>query len=120
MKQNVIKQNLLLLIVLIFVLGITTNFPAKDKMQFSKTQVANLIEGIKSENNGLKMHSIYLAGKYKVEEAADEIINQLQGSEDIDQRRKMISALTEIMDTTNNYKLSELEKQNRLIQTRGE
>jgi len=42
----------------------------------------NLITGIQSENDGLKRSSIYFAGKYRIAEVENILINQLQKEED--------------------------------------
>ena len=42
----------------------------------------NLIAGIQSENDGLKRSSIYFAGKYRIAEVENILINQLQKEED--------------------------------------
>ena len=41
----------------------------------------NLIAGIQSENDGLKRSSIYFAGKYRIAEVENILINQLQKEE---------------------------------------
>jgi len=38
----------------------------------------NLIAGIQSENNGLKRSSIYFAGKYRIAEVENVLVNQLE------------------------------------------
>ena len=43
----------------------------------NKYALENLIEGIKSDNNGVKRSSIYFAGKYRIAEAEDVLIEQL-------------------------------------------
>jgi len=42
----------------------------------------NLIAGIHSDNLGIKRSSIYFAGKYKIAETEDELMNQLKREED--------------------------------------
>jgi len=42
----------------------------------------NLITGIQSENDGLKRSSIYFAGKYRIAEVENILINQLQKEDD--------------------------------------
>lgn len=43
--------------------------------------VENLINGISSENEGLQRTSIYFAGKYKVQEAVPELVNQFRNND---------------------------------------
>lgn len=44
--------------------------------------IQNLIQGIKSNNLGLKRSAIYYAGKYKIEEAVEVIIEELKSIND--------------------------------------
>ena len=44
----------------------------------NKYALENLIEGIKSDNNGVKRSSIYFAGKYRIAEAEETLIEQLR------------------------------------------
>jgi HEAT repeat protein len=46
----------------------------------------NLLEGINSENNGVKRSSIYFAGKYKIAEAEETLIAQLKREQDPDNK----------------------------------
>lgn len=47
-----------------------------------KNAIASLVTGIKSDNMGLKRNCIYFAGKYKVAEAMDALIVELEKTED--------------------------------------
>lgn len=44
----------------------------------NKYALENLLEGIKSDNNGVKRSSIYFAGKYRIAEAEETLIEQLK------------------------------------------
>lgn len=55
-----------------------------DKIELPKEAVANLLLGIQSDNYGLKTSSIYFAGKYKVIEAAQKLIKEINNSNDDD------------------------------------
>lgn len=68
--------------VLVLVLGLllTNNLLAQNTLaEFTKNKYAldNLIMGIHSENEGVRKSAIYFAGKYKVVETAQELIDQL-------------------------------------------
>lgn len=72
--------------VLILVIGLTLTsslFAQNTLAEFTKNEYAleNLINGIHSENEGVRKSSIYFAGKYKVNEAAQDLINQLRSEE---------------------------------------
>jgi HEAT repeat protein len=43
-----------------------------------KRMIGNLLNGINSDNEGLKRSAIYYAGKYKVDEAVDALVEQLE------------------------------------------
>ena len=43
-----------------------------------KRMIGNLVNGINSDNEGLKRSVIYYAGKYKVEESVDALVDQLE------------------------------------------
>jgi len=55
-----------------------------DNIELPKEAVANLLLGIESDNYGLKTSSIYFAGKYKVIEAAQNLIKEINNSNDDD------------------------------------
>lgn len=68
--------------VLVLVLGLvlTSNLFAQNTLaEFTKHKYAldNLIMGIHSENEGVRKSAIYFAGKYKVSETAQDLIDQL-------------------------------------------
>lgn len=68
--------------VLVLVLGLllTNNIFAQNTLaEFTKNKHAldNLLMGIHSENEGVRKSAIYFAGKYKVEETAQDLIDQL-------------------------------------------
>jgi len=52
-------------------------FAQEPNTKYSKTETANLINGIKSENIGVMKASIYFAGKYKVPEATNALLEIL-------------------------------------------
>ncbi|HSL88937.1 MAG TPA: HEAT repeat domain-containing protein [Ignavibacteriaceae bacterium] len=72
--------------VLVLVLGLvlTSNLFAQNSLaEFTKNKYAmdNLIMGIHSENEGVRKSAIYFAGKYKVMETAQDLINQISKEE---------------------------------------
>ena len=48
----------------------------------NKYALQNLVAGIQSGNTGVKRSSIYFAGKYRIAEAEDALINQLKEEKD--------------------------------------
>jgi hypothetical protein len=66
--------------VLVIGLLLTNSIFAQNSLsEFTKNKYAldNLIMGIHSENEGVRKSTIYFAGKYKVSETAQDLINQL-------------------------------------------
>lgn len=52
------------------------------KTKLDGTAVANLINGIKSDNPGVRKYSIYYAGKYRVKETVDALVESLGNEKD--------------------------------------
>jgi HEAT repeat protein len=52
----------------------------------NKYALENLLEGIKSSNNGVKRSTIYFAGKYRIAETEEVLIEQLKREENPDNR----------------------------------
>ena len=57
----------------------------------NKYVLKNLVAGIQSENNGVKRSSIYFAGKYRIAEAENALIDQLK--EETDPSARILIAL---------------------------
>ena len=68
-----------LALVLLVAVGISFG---QTKEQLTEIQLLSLIEGIKSDNAGLIRSSIFLAGYYRIESAADEIKDEMLSSND--------------------------------------
>ena len=70
-----------LLVAVLFVLLITDTFGQNQKISdITKTKNAqeNLIMGIKSFNDGVRESSVYFAGKYRLIDTEEALINQLK------------------------------------------
>lgn len=70
----------LVIAVVLFLSGSTLY--AYEEFKLTETQIENLINGIESENDGVKKSSIYLAGQYQIEEAFDALIETLETESD--------------------------------------
>ncbi len=57
-----------------------------------KNAIASLVVGIKSENMGLKRNCIYFAGKYRIDEATDALIAELNKTDNA--KLKVLIALS--------------------------
>ncbi len=69
------KQLLIMMLVVFLPAGTLAN--AQTQKDFTENQIANLIAGIKSGNNGLMRSSVYFAGKYKITETTDVLLEVL-------------------------------------------
>ena len=75
----------LLTAVLLAIVIMSTGFAQKNSInEITNNEYAlkNLVAGIQSDNTGVKRSSIYFAGKYRIAEAEDALINQLNEEED--------------------------------------
>lgn len=61
------------------------------KSAFSSSEIGNLVAGIKSENQGLKRCSIYLAAKYQVTETVPVLVEEFK--KDLNPKNKVLIAL---------------------------
>lgn len=87
-RKNGIRTTYLILLLSVFLLSTTA--PAQTQsitdVTTNKYALKNLIAGIQSENNGVKRSSIYFAGKYRIAEVEDVLINRLKKEEDASTR----------------------------------
>ena len=90
MKTGLLHSSEKLYIVLaaiLFVLLVTESFGQNQKVsELSKHKYAlqNLVNGIHSENQGVRESSIYFAGKYRFIDTEDALIDQLKIEKDSD------------------------------------
>jgi HEAT repeat protein len=79
------KTTLFLTVVLLSAFLVSAGFAQKNSInEITNNEYAlkNLVAGIQSDNTGVKRSSIYFAGKYRIAEAEDALINQLNEEED--------------------------------------
>ncbi len=74
-----LKSIIVALLTLLFT-ALSTN--ALENYKCSDIDVANLINGLKSGNEGLMRSCVYYAGKYEVEEVCDELVILLKTKKD--------------------------------------
>jgi HEAT repeat protein len=95
-ENNFAKKGILILLALALVTtSIYANEPDELKCKNKKAAIAMLIEGIKSDNTGLVKSAVYLAGKYRVNEAVPALIQKLNS--DVDDNCKVLIALSLFM-----------------------
>ena len=73
----VVKAALIIAMAFVFTSASNAQDWSRKKPVVKPEAVANLIVGIKSENDGLRKCAIYYAGKYEVDQAVDALIEQL-------------------------------------------
>ena len=82
MKTTISKSEKMLVAVTFIALLFTTVLNAQKTITKTelkqKRMIGNLVNGINSDNEGLKRSAIYYAGKYKVEESVDALVDQLE------------------------------------------
>jgi len=87
-------QKFYLVILAVAILGLSNLF-AQTKVEteyvLSGNHIKNLINGINSENPGLRRSAVYLAGKYKIVEAAEVLLTALE--KETDPSTKILIAL---------------------------
>ncbi|WKZ69256.1 MAG: hypothetical protein QY331_14945 [Melioribacteraceae bacterium] len=97
-------------ILVFFSVSIMINL-AEEAPNLSESEVATLIEGIKSENYGLMRSSIFIAGKYRVEEAVEALFEVLERESDPSNlvlvslaiyRIGNLEAMMKVIETANN------------------
>ena len=93
------KKTNLIPVMLLAVLMLTTFVKAQDvENSFSKESVKTLVNGINSGNDGLTRSSIYMAGKYRVAEAVDALVEKMTTAKDPNTRILIALSLYEIRD----------------------
>ena len=93
------KRTNLIPVALLAALMLTAFTNAQDVTgTFPENGVKTLIKGIKSGNEGLSRSSIYFAGKYKITDAIDALVDKMQKEKRPDTRILIALSLYEIGD----------------------
>ena len=93
----------------VFIVFTTVNLFASDTSRTnSDIAVCNLINGIKSENEGLKRSAVYFAGKYAVQGTCDELVELFKRENNPSTRILITQALYKIKDALAMEKVYEL------------
>jgi HEAT repeat protein len=83
------KTTLFLTVALLSSFLVSSGFAQKNSIKEitdNEYALKNLVAGIHSDNTGVKRSSIYFAGKYRIAEAEDALIDQLKEEEDASTR----------------------------------
>lgn len=79
--KKIFLTNITLLALIIFT-SVSLGQPDKKIVELNVNAIGNLKTAILSENPGLRKSGIYLAGKYVIDEVADELVQQLSIEKD--------------------------------------
>ncbi|GJQ64574.1 MAG: hypothetical protein SCALA702_36270 [Melioribacteraceae bacterium] len=88
----------ILTVIISMILSFTTSAQDLATANFTEKSIGNLEMGISSDNYGLKRSSIYFAGKYRVAEVADVMLDEMKRSDDVNIKCLMAVALYQIKD----------------------
>ena len=66
--------------------------------ELSKIAILNILNGIQSDNYGIKMSSIYLAGKYKITDVSKELVKEMKVSDNEEVCQMLVWSLYQIGD----------------------
>ena len=105
------KTTLFLIAALLTIFAINSTFAQKQSIkEVTSNELAldNLIAGIQSDNLGVKRSSIYYAGKYRIAETEDVLINQLKKEEDASTRILISLVLFEMGSEVGLFEVQEL------------
>jgi len=96
------------LVVVLAVGSFNSTFAAGKGQQKKARQVNTLIQGIQSENEGLRRSSIYLAGRYAIAEAVPALVEELKQEDEASNKILISLALYYIGDEAGLEKVKEL------------
>lgn len=88
--KKIIKNTFITLMLILLLSGVNT--AQERNIRIDKNAIESLTNGIRSDNLGLKRSSIYLAGKYKLRELVNTLIDELEKTDN--EQIKILTALT--------------------------
>lgn len=114
--MTTVLKSLFVLILTLFISALSVK--GQENYHYTENDVANLINGIESNNDGLMRSCVYFAGKYKVEETCSVLIDLFK--KEIDTSDKVLIALAiykigdkeammELLNVVNNMKESRVK-----------
>ena len=116
-KLNGLKAVVYILITIFLATTVNAQENFLEKLPNKERAIQNLVLGIESDNSGLKRSSIYFAGKYRVTEAVNELIEVLNKEKDTEIRKVTALVLYKIGDQKGLNavkKLAETDEDNRV------
>lgn len=98
MITRLLLSGLLVIVFAITSFGVVRPYPVKKKMMDRDLVITNLINGINSENQGLKTSSTYFLGEIKADEAVIPLMNILKSDDNEESRIMAALSLVKIGD----------------------
>ena len=68
------------------------------RVELPDIAILNILNGIQSDNYGVKMSCIYFAGKYKIVEVSQNLVKEVKGSNDDELCQMLVWSLYQIGD----------------------
>jgi hypothetical protein len=110
MKTRLLLISLLVLVFTITSFSVVRPYPVKKKMMNRDLVVTNLINGINSENQGLKTSSSYFLGELKSSEAVIPLLKILKDDTNEEARIMAALSLSKIADSRGIYAVKQAIK----------
>ena len=87
---------------------------SKQRIELPEIAIVNLLNGIRSDNNGVKKSCVYFAGKYKVLEVSQDLVEQIENSNDEELCQMIVWSLYQIGNDSCCEELQRVMKQHPL------
>ncbi len=71
---------------------------SEENLELPELATLNILSGLQSDNYGLKMSSIYLAGKYKITDVSKELVKEMKVSDNEEVCQMLVWSLYQIGD----------------------
>ncbi|PKL87761.1 MAG: hypothetical protein CVV23_13740 [Ignavibacteriae bacterium HGW-Ignavibacteriae-2] len=101
-----IYKNIILVIIVLILFSADKPLTANNKP--NENAIKNLINGINSQNDGLKRSSIYLSGCYKINETVDALVKLIDHEVNISTKLLIIRSLYNIGDLKGMIKIHDI------------
>lgn len=71
---------------------------ANQRIELSDIAIVNILNGIQSDNNGVKMSCIYFAGKYRIIDVSEDLVKEMKKSDNDELCQMLVWSLYQIGD----------------------
>lgn len=89
-----------LLVMTLFIMSISIQpqITSEQRIELTDIAILNILNGIQSDNYGVKLNCIYFAGRYKIIDVSKELVDVLKSSDDDELCQMLIWSLYQIGD----------------------